>query len=158
MYTYSEINTYRKDNFFGKVQLDFEIIKPLKFTARTGIDYNGDNYEYKRAKDFEDSNQRDGKYSVTQGSGLNVQNDLMLVWNKEFGKFSTNATAGYNYSFSQSYSYSANAEKLVRVNDYSLGNAVAGTLSSGSSWGIGKSQSGYATGQVGFANQLFIDI
>jgi len=158
MYTYSEINTYRKDNFFGKVQLDFEIIKPLKFTARTGIDYSGDNYEYKRAKDFEDSNQRDGKYSVTQGSGLNVQNDLMLVWNKEFGKFSTNATAGYNYSFSQSYSYSANAEKLVRVNDYSLGNAVAGTLSSGSSWGIGKSQSGYATGQVGFANQLFIDI
>ncbi|MDP3002022.1 MAG: SusC/RagA family TonB-linked outer membrane protein [Bacteroidales bacterium] len=158
MYAYSEINTYRKDNFFGKAQLDFEITKSLSFMARTGIDYNGDNYEYKRAKDFEDSNQRDGKYSVNQGSGLNVQNDLMLVWNKEFGKFSTSATAGYNYSYGQSHSYYANAEKLVRVNDYSLGNAVAGTMSASSSWGIGKSQSGYATGQVGYANQLFMDI
>ena len=136
MYAYSEINTYRKDNFFGKAQLDYEIIKALKFTARTGIDYSGDNYEYKRAKDFQDSNQRDGKYSVNQGTGLNVQNDLMLVWNKEFGKFSTNATAGYNYAYSNSYNYAANAEKLVRVNDYSLGNAVAGTLSSSNSWGI----------------------
>jgi len=158
MYAYSEINTYRKDNFFGKVQLDFEIIKPLKLMVRSGIDYTGDNYEYKRAKDFEDSNQRDGKYSVNQGNGLNVQNDLMLVWNKEFGKFSTSATAGYNYAYSNSYNYYANAEKLVRVNDYSLGNAVAGTLSTSSAWGIEKSQSIYGTGQVGFANQLFMDI
>ncbi len=158
MYAYSEINTYRKDNFFGKAQLDYEIIKALKFTARTGIDYSGDNYEYKRAKDFQDSNQRDGKYSVNQGTGLNVQNDLMLVWNKEFGKFSTNATAGYNYAYSNSYNYAANAEKLVRVNDYSLGNAVAGTMSASNSWGIGKSQSGYATAQVGFENQVFMDV
>ncbi|MDP2338758.1 MAG: SusC/RagA family TonB-linked outer membrane protein [Bacteroidota bacterium] len=158
MYAYSEINTYRKDNFFGKAQLDFEINKSLSFMARTGIDYNGDNYEYKRAKDFADSNQRDGKYTVNQGNGLSVQNDLMLIWNKEIGKFTTSATAGYNYSFSNGYSYYANAEKLVRVNDYSLGNAVAGTLSASSGWGIGKSQSGYATGQLGYANQLFMDI
>ena len=158
MYVYSEINTYRKDNFFGKAQLDWEILKPLKFMVRTGIDYNGDNYEYKRAKDFQDSNQRDGKYSVTQTNGLSVQNDLMLIWNKDFGKFTTNATAGYNYAYSNGYSYYANAEKLVRVNDYSLGNAVAGTLSTSSGWGIGKSQSFYGTGQVGYANQIFVDV
>ena len=158
MYAYSETNTYRKDNFFGKVQLDYEIIKPLKFIARSGIDYSGDNYEYKRAKDFVDSDQRDGKYSVSQGTGLNVQNDLMLVWNKEFGKISTNATAGYNYAYGNSYSYAANAEKLVRVNDYSLGNAVAGTMTASNGWGIGKSQSGYVTGQVGYSNQIFMDV
>jgi TonB-linked SusC/RagA family outer membrane protein len=158
MYVYSEINTFRKDNFFGKVQLDWEIIKPLKFMVRTGIDFNGDNYEFKRAKNFADVNMRDGKYTVTSGIGLSVQNDLMLIWNKEFGKISTNATAGYNYAFGQSYNYYANAERLVRVNDYSLGNAVAGTMTSSSSWGIGKSQSVYATGQVGYANQLYMDI
>lgn len=158
MYVYSETNTYRKDNFFGKAQLDWELLKPLKFIARTGIDYSGDNYEYKRAKDFADSNQRDGKYSVNQGNGLTVQNDLMMVWNKDFGKFSTNATAGYNYAFSNSYSYAANAEKLVRVNDYSLGNAVAGTMTASSGWGIGKSQSGYATGQLGYASQIYMDL
>lgn len=158
MFVYSEINTYRKDNFFGKAQLDLEIIKPLSFMARIGIDYSGDNYEYKRAKDFQDSNQRDGKYSVNQGNGLNVQNDLMLIWNKEFGKFSTSATLGYNYAFSNSYNYAANAEKLVRVNDYSLGNAVANTMSASNTWGIGKSQSGYGTGQIGYDNQLFMDV
>ncbi len=158
MYAYSEINTYRKDNFFGKAQLDWEILKPLKFMARTGIDYNGDNYEYKRGKDFADSDKREGKYTVSQGNGLSVQNDLMLIWNKDLGKFTTNATAGYNYAYSNGYSYYANAEKLVRVNDYSLGNAVAGTLSSSSGWGIGKSQSFYATGQIGFANQIYMDL
>lgn len=158
MYAYSEINTYRKDNFFGKAQLDWEIIKPLKFMVRSGIDYNGDNYEYKRAKNFSDTDQRDGKYTVTQGNGLSVQNDLMLTWNKDFGKFSTNATVGYNYSYGNSYSYYANAEKLVRVNDYSLGNAVAGTMTSSSGWGTGRSQSVYGTGQVGYANQVFMDI
>ena len=158
MYAYSEINTYRKDNFFGKAQLDYEIIKSLSFMARTGIDYNGDNYEYKRAKDFVDSDKREGKYQVSQGNGLSVQNDLMLIWNKEFGKLSTNATLGYNYSYSNSYSYYGNAEKLVRVNDYSLSNAVAGTLSASNAWGVGKSHSFYGTGQLGYANQVFMDI
>ncbi|MCE1198578.1 MAG: TonB-dependent receptor, partial [Marinilabiliales bacterium] len=158
MYVYSEINTYRKDNFFGKAQLDYEIIKPLKLTLRTGIDYTGDNYEYKRAKDFSDSDKRDGKYSVSSSNGLSVQNDLMLMWNKDFGKISTNATLGLNYSYSNSYAYSGNAEKLVRVNDYSLSNAVAGTMSASNSWGIGKSKSAYATGQVGYANTVYIDL
>ncbi len=158
MYTYSEINTYRKDNFFGKAQLDWEIIKPLKFMVRTGINYSGDNYEYKRAKDFEDSNMRDGKYTVTSGNGLGVQNDLMLIWNKDFGKFTTNATAGYNYAYSNSYSYYGNAEKLVRVNEYSLGNAAPNTLSTSSGWDIGKSQSLYGTAQAGYSNQIFVDV
>jgi TonB-linked SusC/RagA family outer membrane protein len=161
MYVYSEINTYRKDNFFGKAQLDYEIIKSLRFMVRTGIDYNSDNYEYKRAKDFEDSDMRDGKYQVNQANGLVVQNDLMLIWNKEFGKFSASATGGYNYSYSNSYNYFINAEKLVRANDYSLGNAAAGTLTAPADrnyWGVGKSQSFYGTGQLGFANQLFMDI
>jgi len=158
MYVYSEINTYRKDNFFGKAQLDFELTKELRLMLRTGIDYNGDNYEYKRAKDFADTNQRDGKYSVQANNGMGVQNDLMLIWNKGFGKFTTNATLGYNYAYANSYNYSANAEKLVRANDYSLSNAVAGTLTSSNSWGIGKSQSFYGTGQVGYNNQLYMDI
>jgi len=158
MYVYSEINTYRKDNFFGKAQLDWEISKALRFMARSGLDYSGDNYEYKRAKDFADSNQRDGKYSVQATNGMGVQTDLMLIWQKTFGKFSTNASLGYNYAYSNSYRYDANAEKLVRANDYSLSNAVAGTMTASNSWGIGRSQSFYGTGQVGYADQLYLDI
>ncbi len=158
MYVYSEINTYRKDNFFGKAQLDLELTKALKLMARSGIDYNGDNYEYKRAKDFASTDKRDGKYSVQAGNGLIVQSDLMLFWNKNLGKFTTNASLGYNYSFSNSYSYSGNAEKLVRANDYSLSNAVAGTMTASNGWGIGKSQSVYGTGQVGYADQVYLDL
>ena len=158
MYAYSEINTYRKDNFFGKAQLDWEILKPLKLMVRSGINYNSDNYEYKRAKDFVASDKRDGKYTVTNGNGLNVQNDIMLVWNKDFGKFSTNATAGYNYAYNNAYSYYGNAERLVRVNEYSLGNAQPNTLTTSSGWGISKSQSTYATAQAGYANQVFVDL
>ncbi len=158
MYVYSEINTDRKDNFLGKAQIDWEIIKPLKLMVRTGIDFNNDNYEYKKAKDFAGKDNREGKYSVSQSNGLSSQSDLMLIWNKEFGKFSTNATAGYNYSYSNSYNYYGYASKLLRVNDYSLTNAVSGTLSTSSGWGIIRSQSFYGTGQIGFKNQLYLDM
>ncbi len=158
MYAYGEINTYRKDNFFGKAELEWQLLNPLKLLVRSGMDYNGDNYEYKLSKGFESVNQRDGRYSVQTQSTFSVNSDVMLIWNKDFKKISTSATAGYNYVYGNSYSNSANADKLVRANDFSLGNAVAGTLTANNSWGIGKTQSGYVSAQVGYDGQVYLDL
>jgi TonB-linked SusC/RagA family outer membrane protein len=158
MFAYGEINTYRKDNFFGKAELEWKLSNPLKLLVRSGMDYNGDNYEYKLAKGFVDVNKKDGRYSIQTQSTFSVNSDVMLVWNKDFKKISTSATAGYNYVYGNSYNYNANADKLVRANDYSLNNAVAGTLTAGNTWGIGKTQSGYITTQVGYANQIYVDL
>ncbi|MDP4283833.1 MAG: SusC/RagA family TonB-linked outer membrane protein [Bacteroidota bacterium] len=158
MYTYGLINTYRKDNFFGKAQLEWQLAKPLKLLLRSGMDYNGDNFEYKLSKGWTDVNMREGAYSVEASNSFSVNSDIMLMWNKVFNKISTSATAGYNYVYGNSYDYLASAGKLVRANDFSLGNAVSGTLSSSNSWGIGKTQSGYATTQVGYDNQVYLDL
>jgi TonB-linked SusC/RagA family outer membrane protein len=158
MYTYAEINTYRKDNFFGKAELEWQLASPLKLLLRSGMDYNGDNYEYKLSKGFADSKNADGRYSVQTGNSFSVNSDVMLIWNKDFKKISTSATAGYNYVYGNSYGYSANADRLVRANDFSLSNAVAGTLSTSNSWGIGKTQSGYFTTQVGYDNMVYLDL
>ena len=158
MFTYGEINTYRKDNFFAKAELEWKLSNPLKLLVRSGMDYNGDNYEYKLSKGFTDLNKKDGRYSVQTQSTFSVNSDVMLMWNKDFKKISTSATAGYNYVYGNSYDYSANADKLVRANDFSLGNAVAGTLTANNSWGIGKTQSGYMTTQIGYDNQVYLDL
>ncbi len=158
MYTNGEINTYRKDNFFGKAELEWKLSNPLKLLLRTGMDYNGDNYEYKLAKGFVDVDKKDGRYSVQTQSTFSVNSDIMLNWNKDFGKISTSATVGYNYVYGNSYDYNANADKLVRANDYSLSNAVAGTLTANNSWGIGKTQSGYLTTQIGYNNKVYVDL
>jgi len=158
MYSYAEINTYRKDNFFGKVELDWKLIPHLSLLLRSGMDYNGDNYEYKLSKGFADNNRKDGRYTVQSTSGLSVNSDIMLMWNKDFGKLTTSATAGYNYVYGNSYDNYANADKLVRANDFSLSNAVAGTLTASNSWGIAKTQSGYVTTQFGYANQVYVDL
>ncbi len=158
MFTYAEINTYRKDNFFGKAELEWKLSAPLKLLLRSGMDYNGDNYEYKLSKGFSDNNKKDGRYTVQSTSAFSVNSDLMLMWNKDFGKISTTATAGYNYVYANSYDIYASAGKLVRANDFSLSNAMAGTLTANNTWGIGKTQSGYATAQVGYANQIFADL
>lgn len=158
MYTYGEINTYRKDNFFGKAELEWKLADPLKLLLRSGMDYNGDNYEYKLSKGFADNNRKDGRYTVESTSTFSMNSDLMMMWNKDFGKISTSATAGFNYVYGNSYSNYADAAKLVRANDFSLGNAVAGTLTANNSWGIGKTQSGYITTQVGYNNQVFVDL
>ena len=158
MFTNGEINTYRKDNFFGKAELEWKLSDPLKLLVRSGMDYNGDNYEYKLAKGFTDLNKKDGRYSIQTQSTFSVNSDVMLIWNKDFKKISTSATAGYNYVYGNSYFSNANADKLVRANDYSLSNAVAGTLTAGNSWGTGKTQSGYLTTQVGYDNQVYLDL
>ncbi len=157
MFTHGEINTYRKDNFFGKAELEWKLSDPLKLLVRSGMDYNGDNYEYKLSKGFTDLNKKDGRYSIQTQSTFSVNSDVMLVWNKDFKKISTSATAGYNYVYGNSYFSSANADKLVRANDFSLGNAVAGTLTANNSWGTGKTQSGYLTTQIGYDNQVYLD-
>lgn len=158
MFTHGEINTYRKDNFFGKAELEWKLSDPLKLLVRSGMDYNGDNYEYKLSKGFTDLNKKDGRYSIQTQSTFSVNSDVMLVWNKDFKKISTSATAGYNYVYGNSYFSSANADKLVRANDFSLGNAVAGTLTANNSWGTGKTQSGYLTTQIGYDNQVYLDL
>lgn len=157
MFTHGEINTYRKDNFFGKAELEWKLSDPLKLLVRSGMDYNGDNYEYKLSKGFTDLNKKNGRYSIQTQSTFSVNSDVMLVWNKDFKKISTSATAGYNYVYGNSYFSSANADKLVRANDFSLGNAVAGTLTANNSWGTGKTQSGYLTTQIGYDNQVYLD-
>ncbi|MBE9600821.1 SusC/RagA family TonB-linked outer membrane protein [Pedobacter sp. MC2016-24] len=158
MFTSAELNTYRKDNFFGKAELEWKLTDPLKLLLRSGMDYNGDNYEYKLSKGFSDNNKKDGRYTVEATSAFAMNSDLMLMWNKDFGKISTSATAGYNYAYSNSYNNYADAGKLVRANDFSLGNAVAGTLMARNAWGIGKTQSGYLTTQIGYDNQVFVDL
>ncbi len=158
MFTNAEINTYRKDNFFGKAELEWTLSNPLKLLVRSGMDYNGDNYEYKLSKGFTDIAKKDGRYTIQTQSTFSVNSDIMLVWNKDFKKISTSATAGYNYVYGNSYISSANADKLVRANDFSLSNAVAGTLTASNSWGTGKTQSGYLTTQLGYDNKVFLDL
>lgn len=158
MFTNAEINTYRKDNFFGKAELEWKLSNPLKLLLRSGMDYNGDNYEYKLSKGFTDNTKKDGRYTVQTQSSFSVNSDIMLVWNKDFKKISTSATVGYNYVYGNSYYNYANADKLVRANDFSLGNAVAGTLTANNTWGTGKTQSGYISTQVGYDNQVYLDL
>lgn len=158
MYTQGEINTFRKDNFFAKTELNWKLWEPLQLMVRTGMDYNSDNYEYKLAKGWVDNNRKDGAYAVQTTSAFSVTSDIMLIWNKDFGKISTSATMGYNYVYGNSYDNSARANKLVRANDYSLGNAVAGTLTASNGWGIGKTQSQYLSTQIGYNYQVYLDL
>lgn len=158
MYTYGELNTYRKDNFFGKAELEWQLVKPLKLLLRSGMNYDGDNYEYKLHKGFASVANRDGRYSIETQNAYSVNSDAMLIWNKGFKKISTEATLGYNYVYGNSYTYASKADRLVRANDFSLGNAVAGTLSSSNTWNTGKTQSGYLNTTIGYDNQVYLDL
>ena len=158
MYAYGEINTYRKDNLFGRAELEWSLSSPLKLLVRSGMDYNGDNYEYKLSKGFTNVNQRNGRYSIQTESTYFMNSDVMLNWNKDFKKISTTAVIGYNYIYSNSYNSNSNADQLVRANDFSLGNAVAGSLTANNLWGTGKNQSAYASTQIGYDQQVYLDL
>jgi len=160
--TYEKINRFGRDNFFGKVQLDWQLSKPVSLMVRTGMENVKEQYEYRQSWGKTAMNDKfkngDGQYTNgTNSTGL-YTTDLILTFNKNYGKFSVNAAGGANYQYGNNNSSEATAGKLATPALFSLGNAMPGTLTSVNGWGVSQNYSLYASASVGYANQLFLDI
>ncbi len=150
------INTITKDRTFGKVQADWQILKPLSVMFRSGMDLNSYYHEGRKAWGY--SENPTGNYQLNQRSNFTSNTDAILNFEKVFNKFSVNANAGYNYQYINITSSGMSASALARPNDYNISNAAAGADSKSSSWSKSKKQSIYATAQVGYNNMGYIEV
>jgi TonB-linked SusC/RagA family outer membrane protein len=157
--TYEKINIFTRDNFFGKVQLDWQLSKDFSLMVRSGLDNVVENYEYRQSFGKTALSDRpgsgDGQFTTNNATNLLVNSDAILTYNKTFGKFNVTANAGANYAFANSNSYNTKASALVIPELFTMANAFPGKLTADYLWSTSPSYSVYGTADVGWNNQLF---
>jgi TonB-linked SusC/RagA family outer membrane protein len=160
--TYEKINRFTRDNFFGKIQLDWQINKDFSFMVRTGIDNVVENYEYHQSFGKKALAQRaksgDGQFTTYNGNNLMANSDAILTFNKTLGKFNVNASLGGNYAYTNSTQYDESAGALTTPNLFLMSNAFPGTLTAAYTWTTTPSYSAYGTADVSWNNQLFLGV
>ena len=154
--TYEKVHSFSRDNYFGKIQLDWQLAKNFSLLVRTGMENVKEYYEYRQS--WSDPNNK-GQYATGNNSSLLANSDAILTYNKTFGKFNLTASGGANYSYSNNNNLEMTAGRLSAPSLFMLNNAAPGTLyPSSSGWGTGQSFSVYGMLSAGYANQIFVDI
>ena len=154
--TNEKIHNFSRDNYFGKLQLDWQLSDHFSVLLRTGMENVHEYYELRQS--WSDPNNK-GQYVTGNNSSLLANTDAILTYNKSFKKFTLTASGGANYSYSNNNNVEMTAGRLSAPALFMLNNAEPGTLyPSSSGWGTGQSFSVYGIVSTGYANQLFVDI
>ena len=168
--TYEKINRFSRDNFFGKLQLNWQLNKDFAFMLRSGMENVIENYEYRqsygKASMANKSISGDGMFQTNLDKNLSFNSDAILSYNKSLGKFDVSAAGGVNYTYSNTSSYGISANALVTPGLFQLSNAFPGKLALlntpqntlGYGWGAGPSYSVYGTADVAWNKQLFLGV
>lgn len=154
--TYERIHRFSRNNFFGKVQLDWQISKAFSALIRSGMESVVENYELR--KSWGDKGDVNGEFNPSEVNTHSYNSDVLLNFNKAYGKFSVTASGGFNYSFDKSYSSTMDAGDLAVPKLFSISNAKAGTLTASYGWGTSQSYSTYGTADFSWANTFFLGV
>ena len=155
-WAYENVHRFQRDNFFGKIQLDWQLSKNFSFLVRTGMENVKEYYEQRMSWSDPDNQ---GKFVSGNNNTSLINSDAILTYNNNFGKFSLGVSAGGNYSYSNNNNLEMTAGRLSAPELFTLTNAAPGQLSvSSSGWGTGQSYSVYGTATIGYNNQLFLDV
>jgi len=161
--TYEKIHRFSRDNYFGKLQLDWQLSNRFSLLLRTGMENVKEYYEYRQSwgkTNMEDKfKDGDGQYVTGNNSSLMANSDAILSYNNTFGKLTLNASVGGNYAYTNNNNLENTAGKLSTPALFTLANAMPGQLYvSSSGWSTTQSYSVYGTATLGYDNQVFVDV
>jgi TonB-linked SusC/RagA family outer membrane protein len=145
-----------RDRILGMGSVRYEFMEGLSLQFRTAIDYASDDYNRKTYNDTYTIADR-GDFSVNKYVNYELNNDLLLNYNKTFGNFSVNASAGANLLTQKYLNTSIGAGRaLLKPNLFTFSNAAA--LGASESGATKKLNSVYGFATLGFKNYLFLDV
>lgn len=160
--TYEKINRFTRDNFFGKLQLDWQLNKDFAFVLRSGMENVVENYEYRQSFGAKSLSSRggsgDGMFQTNLDKSLNINSDAIISFNKSVGKFDITAVGGVNYAYNNTNSYAVTAGALSVPGLFTMANVFPGRLTADYAWGVGPSYSVYGTADVAWNKQLFLGV
>ena len=155
-WAYENVHRFQRDNFFGKIQLDWQLSRNFSFLVRTGMENVKEYYEQRMSWSDPDNQ---GKFVTGNNNTSLINSDAIITYNNNFGKLSLGASVGANYAYSNNNNLEMTAGRLSAPKLFTLTNAVPGTLTTtGSGWGTGQNYSVYGTATIGYDNQIFLDL
>ena len=154
-----------KYKFFGKLQFDYDILENLKLTYRFGGDYEStisdthfDAIVFTPGSPNESStNASPGAYAQVRRQRIQLNHDLILNYQEQFGDFSLNAIVGGN---TNEQSYNAIGGEITSIDIpgfYDFTNSLSPATATQSSnlyrlWGI------YLNADLGFRDYLYLTL
>ena len=154
-----------KQKFFGKVQLDWDILDNLKATYRFGGDY-----ETATIKEHFDpvsftpgspnsgsSNSSAGSYSQQKFERVQLNHDILLNYNQRFNNFSVNALLGLNINEQTYGELKGEISSIYIPGFYHLSNSLSPATSTEESsrtrlWGA------FLNADIGFRDYLYLTL
>ena len=152
------LHRFSRDNYFGKLQLDWKFSNTLALLLRTGVENVKENYELRQS--WGARRDKYGQFVSGTNSSLLANSDAILTYHNNFGKLSLSVSAGGNYSYGNYSTLEATAGDLTSPALFTLANAAPGTLSiSGSTpYSISQGYSAYGLATIGYNDEIFLDV
>lgn len=153
-----------KQKFFGKLQLDYDILDKLKLTYNFGGDYENatieqhfDAYSFSEGSPNESVGEGTGSYSKQVIQRVQMSHDLYLSYNERFNDLSLNAILGVNSNERSTSSLFGSINSIYIPGFYHLSNSLTPSTSSESAslyrlWGV------YASVDFGYHDYLYLTL
>lgn len=153
---YENTVSQNRNRLIGSVGLNYKIIEGLNFNFRSGTDYYNDRRKIRIA--YGTNGTPFGSYTESAFTVNENNTDATLNYTKQFNSdFSFEALIGSNIRSRYIEQNDQSAPRLAIAGLYTLNNS-RDPLTSSNIYSDLKSYSGYASGQVGFRNYLFVNV
>ena len=151
-------HTERRDRVIASGNIRYDITSYLNIQGRLNYDYFGDLYQRKiYASTSTTLHNVNGEYKEERNTSRQFYGDLMLNFNKEFGRFSINAALGTSFTDSKISALINNTAGDIYIPNYF-------NLANGSRNGASNTQTSkrlnavFGTVQLGYKDMLYLDV
>lgn len=148
-------NSFNRDRLFGNVSAAYEFTDDLSLTVRTGMDYSSEMRKFRRA--FSSNRFKNGAYAEQTVFFRENNTDVLLNYQKEFGKIGLDFSAGANRMDQRAANVQTQTTSLAQAGVFNLSNA-ASPLEILSSEAQKRINSVYGIAKFSYNNFLFVDI
>ncbi|QXP61091.1 SusC/RagA family TonB-linked outer membrane protein [Olleya sp. HaHaR_3_96] len=120
---YENTNSFNRDRVFGNVAFKHQFTDAFSLQLRTGMDYSSEKRELKRS--YSSNRFKNGAYAEHDVFFREINTDFLLNYNKNFGDFKVDVSAGGNRLDQKAFTKQAQTVNLAQPGIFSLNNAAS---------------------------------
>ncbi|SFI82922.1 SusC/RagA family TonB-linked outer membrane protein [Olleya namhaensis] len=120
---YENTNSFNRDRVFGNVAFKHQFTDAFSLQFRTGMDYSSEKRELKRS--YSSNRFKNGAYAEHDVFFREINTDFLLNYNKTFGDFKVDVSAGGNRLDQKASTKQAQTVNLAQPGIFSLNNAAS---------------------------------
>jgi TonB-linked SusC/RagA family outer membrane protein len=154
--SYEVLNPHSIDVNTGQITANYNILPELKVLLRSGMDTYNDKYSQQQAMSFNRSGK--GYFLTGQNYSMNLNNDLLLTFNKGFGKFGIDALGGGSLNYYQYRVVEANTNNGLSIPAFYSLNASVDPVSASNIFQKKQVNSLYGKLSLSYAQIFYLDM